>query len=109
MTRMMTLLLVVALASVVFMTGCEKFTKIRYDSIQNGQSKDSVQATLGETPYKFSDTWSYVHDDPFYKAVIKFDADGRVIDKAWYDSKEMGTHPDSKQPPVSGKTEMLVH
>jgi len=84
--------------------GCaqEKFTRVRYDTINNGMSAFDVETTLGTPVHKFSDSWTYWHEEPFYKAVIKFH-DGRVIDKAWYDSKEMGEHPDTK-PPVGGKS-----
>ena len=64
-----------------------------------------MERTLGKPAAKFSDSWSYWHEDPFYKAIIKFDANGKVIDKAWYDSKEMGTHPDTKAPAPAKQTE----
>jgi hypothetical protein len=78
-------------------TGCqEKFTRPRYDTIYVGMSEVDVERTLGAPAVKFSDSWSYRHDEPYYKAVIQF-REGRVTDKSWYDEKgEMGDHPDSK-------------
>ncbi len=85
-------------------TGCQKFTKQRYEMVYLGMPQQEVEMSLGEPAAKFSDSWSYLHEDPFYKAVIKFDADGKVIDKAWYDEHEMGTHPDAKTPPAKTGT-----
>jgi outer membrane protein assembly factor BamE (lipoprotein component of BamABCDE complex) len=111
MSKATVVLLAAAVLGGVFLTGCaEKFTRMRYDSVYIGQSKEGVEATLGNTPYRFSDTWTYVHDEPHYRAVIKFDAEGKVSDKAWYDAKEFGTHPDSKAPPVpGGKSTTIVN
>ncbi len=79
-----------------FCGGCQqKFTRPRYDTIIVGMSEFEVQKTLGEPVVKFSDTWSYIHEEPYYKASIMFRS-GRVTDKAWYDEKRMGDHPDSK-------------
>ena len=92
------LLILVAAAVLIggFCSGCaEKFTRQRYETLYIGQPMQEVQLTLGDTPYKASDTWTYQHEDPFYKAIIKF-KDDKVTDKAWYDENEMGTNPDLK-------------
>ncbi|HAU36909.1 MAG TPA: hypothetical protein DCX07_04245 [Phycisphaerales bacterium] len=95
MKRAIVLLLVVGALALVC-TGCEKkFTRQRFDTIYVGQPEMEVELTLGEPTAKFSDSWSYINDEPFYKAVISFEK-GRVTDKAWYDEHEMGDHPDSK-------------
>jgi hypothetical protein len=88
------LLSAVALCAV----GCqEKFTRPRYETIYIGQPAAQVERTLGQPEAKFSDTWTYIHETPFYKAIIKFE-NSRVVDKAWYDSEQFGTHPDLKHP-----------
>jgi hypothetical protein len=74
--------------------GCqEQFTRQRYETIYVGQPAFEVEKTLGTPDARFSDTWTYLHSDPFYKAIIEFE-DSRVTNKAWYDENEMGRHPD---------------
>jgi len=92
-----TVLVALCLAAVALAAGCqqEKFTRARYDTLYVGQPDYEVEMTLGEPDARFSDTWSYLHDEPFYKAIIEFDA-GRVKSKTWYDEQEMGEHPDLK-------------
>jgi len=83
---------VVALA--VFCASCEeKFTRPRYETIHIGMTEFEVKQILGRPEVKFSDSWSYIHEEPFYKAIIQFH-EGRVSNKAWYDEKEMDTYPD---------------
>jgi len=90
------LLLTAAVLVAGFCAGCQqKFTRQRFDTIYRGQPAYEVEMTLGEPTAKFSNTWSYINEEPFYKAIIEFES-GRVTSKAWYDEKEMGDHPDSK-------------
>jgi len=96
--RTITLLSLTAALLLGVTAGCEstnKFTRQRYETIYTGQESYEVEATLGEPYHKFSNSWTYMHDRPFYKAVIGFDQDGTVASKAWYDSEEMGDHPES--------------
>jgi hypothetical protein len=96
MTRAVLCLLLTAV--VLCAVGCqEKFTRQRYETIYIGQPAPQVERTLGDPEAKFSDTWTYIHETPFYKAIIKFE-NGRVVDKAWYDSEQFDTHPDLKRP-----------
>jgi len=95
MSRYSLLLLIVAVLVSCMCAGCEKFTRARYETVYIGMPQFEVEQTLGEPAAKFSDSWSYLHDDPFYKAIIQF-RDERVSDKAWYDANEMGTNPDTK-------------
>lgn len=68
--------------------GCHKqFTRPRYETLYIGQPAEQVEKTLGKPDARFQGTWTYIHDDPFYKAIIKFDH-GRVVDKAWYDRRQ---------------------
>jgi hypothetical protein len=108
MTRGTVVLLSAALLATIFCGGCnEQFTKQRYETIYIGQSQMEVEKILGNPEARFSDSWTYLHEEPFYKAVIQF-RDGRVSDKAWYDEKEMGVHPDTKGPSPS-KDKVTVH
>jgi hypothetical protein len=97
MSRYSLWVLLAAVLLAGFCTGCQKtFTRPRYDTIHVGMSEVDVERTLGAPNVRFSDGWRYVHDEPYYKAVIQF-REGRVTDKSWYDEKgEMGDHPDSK-------------
>jgi len=70
--------------------GCaEKFTPQRYGAIYIGQPEFEVEQTLGRPAHKFSDSWTYLHDEPFYKAIIHF-RNGRVVRKVWYDPENIG-------------------
>lgn len=75
--------------------GCNKFTQVRYETVYIGMPQDEVKMMLGKPLVEFPDSWSYVNEEPYYKAVIQFKG-GRVSDKAWYDEKGMDDHPDSK-------------
>lgn len=75
-------------------TGCNKFTVQRFDTmIYNGQTQMEVEKVLGEPWMKTSDMWYYQDKDKLNSAKIKFDANGRVIDKQW-DGRDV--HPDAK-------------
>lgn len=86
--------------------GCNKFTRVRYETVNIGTPQDEVEVILGRPKVKFSDSWTYVHEEPYYKAVIQF-KEGRVSDKAWYDEKGMDDHPDSKFHRKGGTKETL--
>ncbi|OQB81352.1 MAG: hypothetical protein BWX88_04289 [Planctomycetes bacterium ADurb.Bin126] len=101
MTRTTTLVLVAALALGLFCAGCTKFTRERYETIYVGQPQFEVEATLGEPYARFSDTWTYINEKPFYKAIIQF-KEGRVSDKAWADERVIEDHPDGKKPAGPG-------
>ncbi len=89
-----TVLITAALLACVC-AGCNKFTRIRYETVNIGTPQDEVEVILGRPKVKFSDSWTYVNENPYYKAVIQFKA-ARVSDKAWYGEKGMDDHPDSK-------------
>ena len=79
--------------------GCqEKFSSQRYETIYIGQPAFDVEKVLGLPNARFSKSWVYVHDKPFYKAVITF-IDGRVADKSWIGEKEFDDHLQGTQPP----------
>ena len=93
-----TMLLLFALAVVAGLgIGCEKkkFTQERFDvMIINGQTKMEVEKILGEPDAKWTDMWRWVDDEK--SGAVKFDKNGRVIDKAWSDFDRQDAHPDTK-------------
>jgi hypothetical protein len=81
---------IVALSAI----GCNKFTMKRFDTmVYKGQTQMEVEKVLGEPWQKTSDMWYYRNKDNLDSAKVKFDAQGRVIDKQW-DGRD--PHPDSK-------------
>ena len=102
MNRTVVVMLAAAVGLAIFCGGCAKqFTRERYDTIYVGQPQFEVEATLGKPAARFSDTWSYINERPFYKAIIQF-KDGKVSDKSWADSRVIEDHPDSKRPVTPG-------
>ncbi|HDZ22264.1 hypothetical protein LCGC14_0274890 [marine sediment metagenome] len=89
----LTLALTVVLA--MLLAGCNKFTRVRYETVYVGQPDWEVTKTLGEPMVRFSDEWVYENEKPWYKAIIKFEGN-KVSGKSWYDSKELEDHPDIK-------------
>jgi len=78
----------------VTIIGCNKFTVQRFDTmIYKGQTQLEVEKVLGEPWQKTPDMWYYRNNDNLDSAKIKFDANGRVIDKQW-DGRDV--HPDAK-------------
>jgi len=94
MKQTLMLLLLAAVAAGV-LTGCNKFTQKRYALIQTGMAELEVEKILGSPDKRFSDSWTYTHDDPYYRAKILF-RNGRVVDKAWADMKGIEDDPDGK-------------
>ena len=90
-------LLVVSVLVTGALVGCETnlFTRERYETLYTGLSAEDVELTLGQPYARFSNSWTYINREPFYKAVIGFDEHRQVSSMAWYDSEEMGDHPDS--------------
>ncbi len=77
--------------------GCEKkkFTQTRFDTmIVNGQTKMEVEKILGEPKARWSDLWRWMDGEK--SGAVKFDKNGLVIDKAWFDFDRQDPHPDSK-------------
>jgi hypothetical protein len=74
--------------------GCNKFTMQRFDTmVYNGQTQLEVEKVLGEPWQKTPDMWYYRNNDNLDSAKIKFDSNGRVMDKQW-DGRDV--HPDAK-------------
>ena len=85
MARPMSFLLVIGLTAAVFCAGCqqEKFTRQRYETIHMGMPDWQVRGILGEPNAEENQSWSYLHEMPFYRATIDFDGQGQVKDKSW--------------------------
>jgi len=98
MRRTLLVLAVGALTCAV-VGGCNKFTKERYMTIRTGMTKLQVEQILGPPTAKFSDSWTYIHDDddPYYRATVHFSGN-RVTDKAWADKDGIDDNPDGKKP-----------
>jgi hypothetical protein len=69
--------------------GCAggEFCRVNYETLYVAQPAAAVEKTLGPPTVRAGDTWTYVNDMPFYKAVIHF-RDGRVVKKEWTYSRE---------------------
>ena len=75
------------LAAVVVATmlcvGCRGIlTRQEYDTLYIGQPDYAVRRMLGEPQLRRNGTWTYVHNDPYYRAVIDFQ-DNRIASKKW--------------------------
>ncbi len=97
MKRNLTILLLTCVA-VSFIAGCNKFTRSRYELVHPGMSELEVKTLLGKPYHKFSDSWTFINDEPYYRAKIAFE-NGKVIDKAWADFDHgIDDDPDGKKP-----------
>ncbi len=77
------LLLGAGLLAVGFCAGCQKkFTRQRYETIYIGMPDRQVRKILGEPHLARGESWRYLHEKPFYKAIIEFE-NGRVKSKSW--------------------------
>ncbi len=87
MPRRTIILLLVACALLSVSAGCAhryRFTRQRYETIYDGQKAPQVEKTLGRPLRRTDREWTYVHEKPFYQAVIYFDPDARVTGTVWY-------------------------
>jgi len=67
--------------------GSKGFTRVNYDTLYVGQPADAVEDMLGEPDTREADTWTYVQQTPYCKAVIRF-KDGRLADKQWHHQRD---------------------
>jgi outer membrane protein assembly factor BamE (lipoprotein component of BamABCDE complex) len=96
--------LLLALSGLVCLaaSGCNKFSKKRYMTIQPGMNKLTVEKILGPPTAKFSDSWTYVPekfegDKDYYFVTIHFAGD-QVTKKTWSDKNQIADNPDGKKP-----------
>jgi len=86
------------LGGALLFAGCsEKFTRDRYETLYVGQSAGEIEMALGEETdkvgiFKTTDTVTYIHRDPFYKAIILIRS-GKIAEKSWYDGQTMEDDP----------------
>ncbi len=72
----------------VALSGCQRqFTRQRYETIFIGQSIQQVENKLGKPTQQTEDSWIYIREMPYYKAVIKVE-DDKVVEKIWFDERE---------------------
>lgn len=83
------MLILTAVVLLAGLAGCNKFNRENYDTIYMGQPIEQVEMTLGKPHAAFSSEWVYINDEPFYKAIIKFQ-DGKVTGKSWFDERRFG-------------------
>ena len=77
--------------------GCEKFTQRRFDTmVMKGQSQREVEQILGPPDAKWTRKWRWVNFEKHFSGTVLFDADGRVIGKAWSDSVRQDTDPETR-------------
>ncbi len=63
--------------------GCQdSFTRQRYETIYHGMPDWQVRNILGEPTISNHQTWQYVNDHPYYKAILRFE-EGKVAEKTW--------------------------
>ncbi len=80
--------------------GCaQKLTYERWETITEGQSRDAVQAVLGDPAERLDMRWMYLDPDRGITADIYFDQT-KVIGKTWADPKRgiCGKSPNVNQP-----------
>jgi hypothetical protein len=73
------------LAACLLASGCgpdEPFTRQRYETLYIGMQETQVRQRLGEPTQSTNGRWVYIHEEPYYAAVVEF-ADGRLVDQAW--------------------------
>ena len=61
-----------------------KFDRQRYETLYHGQPYYAVEDTLGKPTEIDERQWIYTHESPFYRAVITYDADGKLVNKEWF-------------------------
>jgi hypothetical protein len=78
-----------AALALVLASGCGRerrgpgyFTRQNFETIYTGQPSWAVEEKLGRPEQRHVDSWVYVNERPYYRAVIHF-ADGRVTKTEW--------------------------
>ena len=91
-------LVIVAMLTAMLLVGCQqRFTRVRYEFISLHMSGDQVIDAIGHPESQTPDTWTYVNrKGEYYRAIIRFDKNGRVTDRAWYISRPAATQPAAK-------------
>ena len=76
------LMTVVVVAMLCVGCGSKTLTRQKYDTLYIGQPDYAVQRMLGEPQSRNDGMWTYVHNKPYYRAMIDFQ-DNRVVSKKW--------------------------
>jgi hypothetical protein len=88
MTPRKTILWLSLIAVVLSAAGCtlapyKKFDRQRYETLYHGQPDFEVQKTMGKPARIEGNQWTYIHETPYYQAVITFDENDELINKEW--------------------------
>ena len=77
-------ILLIAMPLVWACSGCQgKFTRQRYETIYASMPDWQVRNVLGEPAGQSPRKWTYIHQQPYYHAEIRFAEDGLVSGKSW--------------------------
>ena len=83
MARKWASVLAVVVVAAALCVGCQKtFTRQKYDTLYVGQPDYAVRRMLWEPQFRSDGTWTYVHSNPYYRAVIDFQ-DNPITSKKW--------------------------
>jgi len=94
MARRITRLLLAVFLLAGLCCGCQgKFTRQRYETIYPTMPDWKVREILGKPDAESQDRWTYLHQCPYYKAVIHFE-DSRVKEKSWSNDRFADQEPD---------------
>lgn len=61
-----------------------KFDRQRYETLYYGQPYYAVEDTMGKPTEIDERQWIYIHESPYYRAVITYDAEGKLANKEWF-------------------------
>jgi hypothetical protein len=86
------LLVLAAMTAAGCTTSRGKFTRPNYETLYYSQPAADVQTAMGKPSKQEPDRWEYMHQKPYYKAVI-FLQDGQVVKTEWYDDPWSGPSP----------------
>lgn len=75
----------IGLLALMFMLGCDKLTFERFNTIRQGDSRESVEATLGPPTTRISDMSRWARPRRQIEVFIRFDENGNVRSKNWVD------------------------
>lgn len=73
------------LLALVALVGCDTVTLERFNTIRQGDSRESVEATLGPPTTKIPDMSRWARPDRQIEVFIRFDEGGKVTSKNWVD------------------------
>jgi outer membrane protein assembly factor BamE (lipoprotein component of BamABCDE complex) len=99
-----------ALFLIVAIAGCtteqfRHFTRQNFETLRYGQPDYEVREVLGEPTTESDGEWTYVNTRPYYKAILYFDDEGRLVDRVWYASRSDEPGSEVGEVPGHGQSE----